>query len=492
MPSHDTGFSPDGQESAAILQQATTLLLSTLDLCIPPEDAILVDPSPAKRRRGRPLQLPWTQLWGSLLLCCLGGMRSFADWRRFLGTKRIGGCAPLWLCTNALVKRLLQVGLPPLEELWALVNDRLSLHASSQDQPGLAPFAASILCLDETKLDRLARHLQPLRDLPHTDAALFAGKLLALFDLRAQRWLRLEWREKVWENSLVDLLPVLDGLVTGSLLLFDLGYFSFLFFDTLTDRGLWWISRYRANPSYQIVHTFYRHNEVLDALVWLGTRKNCPAHLVRLVRFGDGVQIRMYVTNVTDPLMLSLAEIPQLYARRWDIELAFRLLKDYLGMHHWWSSKPELVKVQIWVVLILSQALLALRERIAHAAGCEVFAVSVPLLLVQLPDLSATPQPLLETLLAHGQERGIVRQETRLSLCLQVPQLPLEQYLPAPPDLPRHQRAHYSRYVPRPHTPRPSGYRRKREKAEATKRAKAQRVAQAKAAQAVTSSQGSS
>ncbi len=489
MSSHDTVFSPAGQESAAILQQATTLLLSTLDLCIPPEDAILVDPSPAKRRRGRPLQLPWTQLWGSLLLCCLSGMRSFADWRRFLGTKRIGGCAPLWLCTNALVKRLLQVGLPPLEELWALVNDRLGLDASSQHQPGLAPFAASILCLDETKLDRLARHLQSLRDLPNTDAALFAGKLLALFDLRAQRWLRLEWREKVSENSLVDLLPFLDGLVTGSLLLFDLGYFSFRFFDTLTDRGLWWISRYRANTSYQIVHTFYRHHEVLDALVWLGTRKNCPAHLVR---FGDGVQIRMYVTNVTDPLLLSLAEIPQLYARSFDIELAFRLLKDYLGMHHWWRSKPELVKVQIWVVLILSQVLLALRERIAQAAGCEVFAVSVPLLLGQLPDLFADPQPLLARLLAHGHALGIVRQETRLSLCLQVPQLSLEQYLPAPPDLPRHRTPHYSRYVPRPHTPRPSGYRRKREKAEATKRAKAQRVAQAKAAKAVTSSQGSS
>src|SRR5258708_36611769 len=125
MSSHDTVFSPAGQESAAILQQATTLLLSTLDLCIPPEDAILVDPSPAKRRRGRPLQLPWTQLWGSLLLCCLSGMRSFADWRRFLGTKRIRGWAALWLCTNALGNRLRTVLLPPLGELLPRLHDRL-------------------------------------------------------------------------------------------------------------------------------------------------------------------------------------------------------------------------------------------------------------------------------------------------------------------------------------------------------------------------------
>jgi hypothetical protein len=172
-----------------------------------------------------------------------------------------------------------------------------------------------------TKLDRLARFLKPLRDLPNSTPALFAGKLLGLFDVRAQHWFRLEWREKVTENSLVDLLPFLEDLVKGTLLLFDLGYFSFFLFDTLTDRGIWWISRYRESTSYQIVHTFYRHNEVLDALVWLGSRRTDAGHLVRLVRFGDGTQIRMYLTNVTDPFVLSLAEIPQLYARRWDIEI---------------------------------------------------------------------------------------------------------------------------------------------------------------------------
>src|SRR5258708_22395346 len=177
MSSHDTVFSPAGQESAAILQQATTLLLSTLDLCIPPEDAILVDPSPAKRRRGRPLQLPWTQLWGSLLLCSLAGMNSFAGWRRFLGSESVGGFPLVWLSTNALVKRLLKAGLSPLEELWTLFNDRL---ASPLGQLTLAPFASRILCLDETKLDRLARHLKPLRDLPNQKGAPFAGKFLCL------------------------------------------------------------------------------------------------------------------------------------------------------------------------------------------------------------------------------------------------------------------------------------------------------------------------
>jgi hypothetical protein len=113
-------------------------------------------------------------------------MRSFADWRRFLGTESIGGLAPVWLSTNALVKRLLKAGLTPLEELWVVLNDCISLDVQEPGPSALAPFASTILCLDETKLDKLARHLKPLRDVPGKDPILFAGKMLGLFDLRAK------------------------------------------------------------------------------------------------------------------------------------------------------------------------------------------------------------------------------------------------------------------------------------------------------------------
>jgi hypothetical protein len=68
--------------------------------------------------------------------------------------------------------------------------------------------------------------------------------------------------------------------------------------------------------------------------------------------------------------------------------MAFRVLKEYPGMSHWWRSKQELILVQIWVVLILSHLVMyALRERIARAADCDPFEVSVPLLVELLPRL---------------------------------------------------------------------------------------------------------
>lgn len=114
------------------------------------------------------------------------------------------------------------------------------------------------------------------------------------------------------------------------------------------------MSRYREQTSYQIVHEFYRDREILDALVWLGTGQKQARHLVRFVRLGDGIGVRMYLTNVCEPLLLSRGEVARLYARRWDSEWAFRLIKEYLGMSHWWRRKQELIRVQIWVALILS------------------------------------------------------------------------------------------------------------------------------------------
>jgi hypothetical protein len=491
MSSHHTSLGGPQQASAAhalVVAQTSNLLLQACGLgSVQGSDPFsqTQQGEATPRKRGRPQQIGWTQLWCSLLLCTLQGMHSFADWRRLLGLQSIGPFVAVWLTRNGLVKRLLQAGLCPLQELWEEVNARLA-HIGSQAVPAtLAAFATNILCLDETRLDAVGRYLKPLRSLSTNNAACFAGKLVGLFDLRAQRWLRLEWREAVHENCRVDMLDFLQGLTAGSLLLFDLGYFSFTFLDTLTQWKLWWVCRYREKTSYRIVHEFYRHNEVLDALIWLGTGREQARHLVRLVRLGDGIGVRMYLTNVCDPLLLSLEDVAQVYARRWDIELAFRLLKEYLGMSHWWSSKQELILVQIWVVLLLSHIVYALRERIATAANCEPFEVSVPLLVKLLPQLCSNSELQFERLVQEGHHLGLLRASPRLALM--VPLVELSSYRPVPPDLPR-QRLGHAPAAPRGRAPKPttrlSGYPVQRQRRQASKETRAIRAAQAKTAQA--------
>ena len=232
------------------------------------------------------------------------------------------------------------------------------------------------------------------------------------------------------------------------------------------------------------MHEFYRQNEVLDALVWLGTGQQQARHLIRLVRFGDGIGVRMYLTNVCDPLLLSLEDVAQVYARRWDIELAFRLLKEYLGMSHWWSSKRELILVQIWVVLLLSHMVYALRERIAMAANCAPCEVSVPLLVKLLPQLCSNSELQFERLVQEGRHLGLLRASPRL--VLMVPRVEHSCYQLVPPDLPW-QRPGHAPAAPRVHAPKPatrvSGYPVQRRRRQASNEIKVIRAAQAKAAQ---------
>src|SRR3712207_7500049 len=45
----------------------------------------------------------------------------------------------------------------------------------------------------------------------------------------------------------------------------------------------------------------------------------------------------------SDPQVLPMADLARLYARRWDIELAFNLVKTHLGLHLRWGSTPAVV-----------------------------------------------------------------------------------------------------------------------------------------------------
>src|SRR5260370_40275839 len=93
-----------------------------------------------------------------------------------------------------------------------------------------------------------------------------------------------------------------------------------------------------------------------------GYRADRAKYPVRLVQFYSQGQLHRYLTNVLDPQQLPLAEVARLYARRWDIELAFAVLKDHLHVGQLWSAKWPVIQVQIWCALLLAQLFMACRR----------------------------------------------------------------------------------------------------------------------------------
>ena len=414
--------------STSVLDQVEDFLHTAIEGLAP-------DPAEAVRRGpGRPRVLPSLCLWAGLLVCVLRGFSSQLDlWRR-LTWQGVWEYPRVPLSDQAIYKRLDQAGTAPLEALFAQISALLAARVGRYAAADLAPFASQVVAFDETTLDPVARTLPALRGLPATDTQRLPGKLAAIFDLRCQQWVHVEHRAYVHENDKVAARGLLAHLQTGALILADLGYFGFAWFDELTEAGFRWISRLRAKTTYTIVHTFYDDGTTFDGLVFLGAyRADRAKHAVRLVCFQVGATTHQYLTNVTDPAVLSLHEIARLYARRWDIELAFKLVKRELGLHLLWSAKTTIVLQQVWAVLIIAQIVQALRLEIAARAGVNLFDVSLPLLLRYLPQFARDGKDPIAVIVATGGGAGLFRPARRVRIL--APLLAPDHLRPAPPDL---------------------------------------------------------
>ena len=364
-------------------------------------------------------------------MCVLRGWSSqLAIWR-LLQSKRLWDYPRFAISDQAIYKRLEEGGIDPLKRLFEQVSSVME-ERLKPFQTRLAAFASEVVAIDESTLDQVARHLPWLRKVPDEDSRLLPGKLAGIFDIRLQQWRYVEHISNPRENEKVAAPSLLEHLQRGALILMDLGFFSFPWFDQLTREGYYWISRFRQKTSYEIIHTFYQQGETLDALIWLGAyRADRARYAVRLVTFQVGATSYQYITNVIHPTQLSLHDIAVLYARRWDIELAFKLIKRELGLHLIWSAKTVILLQQVWAVLLISQILHALRLEIAAKAEVDPFDVSLPLLVEYLPRWNDVD--FIDLVVTRGREAGFIRPSRRIRI--QTPPINLKDYIPPPHDL---------------------------------------------------------
>lgn len=388
--------------------------------------------------RGRPAILPAALLWAGLLVCILrhdGSQR--AIWR-LLTVHGLWRWPRLGFSDDAVYRRLARTGPTTMATLFHAATELLLDQAPGDAT--LAPFATTVVALDETTLDPVARRAG-FRTLVAGDDGLIPGKVRALFDVRRQLFRHVTLADDWRENEKVGAAAMVANLPEGSLLLTDLGYFSFPWYDALTDAKQYWVARLREKTSYTVEHVFWARDGHRDALVWLGAYRSDKAkHLVRLVEIRHGPTTRRYLTNVTDPTDLPMAEVVRLYARRWDIELAFKTLKTDLGLDVLWSGKWPVIQTQVWAVLLIAQIAFHLRFLIATRAGVDLFDVSLVLLLKELPRFAERGADPVAAIAGLGKYGGFLRPSRRVRYDLPEPD---ELSLP-PADLVREREPRYA------------------------------------------------
>jgi hypothetical protein len=357
--------------------------------------------------------LPALALWAGVLVGVARGFSSQLEIWRLLTASGLWDLPHYAVKDDAVYLRLKEAARDTFQILFAQVTAALQRqrHSLTNGLGDLAAFASGVYALDGMTLDKVSKRLPALRG---GDATHLAGKVAAVFDLRAQLWRTVLFGEEAQANDKGVARELLSGLEVGSLLLADLGYFAFKWFDKLTDQGYFWVSRLRARTSYEVIHVFYQGQGVLDVLVWLGQyRADRAAHAVRLVQFTRGGKTWAYLTNVLEPQRLSLADISALYARRWDIERMFNLVKTHLHLHWLWSSQVTVIIHQVYAVFTVAQIILGLRAEIAEQAQADVEDVSLDLMIRWLPRFAQNGQDPVQQIAERGRFAKIIRPPTR-------------------------------------------------------------------------------
>jgi hypothetical protein len=379
---------------------------------------------PTRPDRGKPAVLPGAVLWVGMLLCILAGNPTqLAVWEMLRAHFSLFGLTSFSLSPQAIYQRLAKNKPLAIQELFGQVSSLLALHYPylADDLAGIAAFAHTIVALDQTKLDPMLRRTKILRVVKKGDDKLLPGSLNCVFDVRRQQFLSVKYVEDPKENEKKQARASIDGLKIGTLILADMGYFSFPWFDDLTHAGLYFISRVREKTSYSELRVLYDGivcgAHVTDRIVYLGAyradKAGCPVRLVEVTipstTGSENTQTFRYITNVMDRRKLSVSDMIQLYRRRWDIEQVFNLLKTHLGMSLLCSSQINTMLAQVYATFTIAQIVLAMRTEIARRAEADVLEVSLALLVRHIPRYIAIGQNPIDMFVAHGNDLGYIR-----------------------------------------------------------------------------------
>lgn len=152
-------------------------------------------------------------------------------------------------------------------------------------------------------------------------------------------------------------VEVCAGLEEGEIAVFDKAYGEFEHLFSLTERGIFWVTRAKENLQYEVVgqHLYPVGQIIRDVLIRLtGTKTGiCYPQKLRLVEAiveVDGKKTRM--TFITNNFEWRSSSICDLYKSRWGIEVFFKEIKQTLQIADFLGYNENAVRWQIWTALL--------------------------------------------------------------------------------------------------------------------------------------------
>jgi putative transposase len=195
----------------------------------------------------------------------------------------------------------------------------------------------------------------------------------------------------------------------GSVIVFDKGYNSYGWHNSLTEKGIFFVTRIRGNAQYRVLkrQPVNKSSGVTsDQIIkYTSPRKDIQAlKPIRRVGYRDQQTGKHYVF-ITNQFNWSAKTIADIYKQRWQVELFFKWIKQNLKIKAFLGTTENAVMTQIMAALCVYLLLAYLKfkskidkslQQIIRLLQLNLFTRRSLLDLLQPPDQGGLPPPQLK------------------------------------------------------------------------------------------------
>lgn len=141
----------------------------------------------------------------------------------------------------------------------------------------------------------------------------------------------------------------------GSIVAFDKGYVDYGWYKSLTEKGVFFVTRLRPNSIYEIIErrdVVRGQGVTSDQVIQLNSAHALKRGAPRLRRVGfrcpDTGRHYVFLTN---HFTLSARTIADIYKDRWQVELFFKAIKQNLKIKAFVGTSRNAILTQLWIAL---------------------------------------------------------------------------------------------------------------------------------------------
>lgn len=166
--------------------------------------------------------------------------------------------------------------------------------------------------------------------------------------------------DSVAENEMNLAAKLIERIPDNSLTLFDKGFYSLGLLYDWQQKGTntHWLLPLKKGTQYEEIRSLGKQDKLIRLTTTPQSRKKrsdlpCTMEARLLTRQVKGKQVQI-LTSMTDPMAYPGGDIVDLYTHRWEIEMGYREMKQYMLESRFTlrSNLPELIIQELWGVLL--------------------------------------------------------------------------------------------------------------------------------------------